>query len=314
MHLIVAKPRGFCAGVQRAIRVVELALERYGPPVYVRREIVHNRQVVQQLRQRGAIFVDELDQISPGSVAILSAHGSPPEVYAQAHRLRLRLIDATCPLVTKVHREVHRYAARGYCIVLIGHAGHDEIVGTMGQAPQQTVLVENVADARRIDLPSDQKGIILTQTTLSQDDARQIIEVLRRRYPHLELPPSDDICYATQNRQNAVRNLCSRIDLLLVVGSVTSSNSRRLVEVARAGGVEAQLIDGPEDLRPDWLRGRQCIGITSGASAPEEIVQAVISRLHELGAASTEEMDAPDEHVTFALPPLPSCAGDAGTA
>jgi len=306
MHLIVAKPRGFCAGVQRATRVVELALERYGPPVYVRREIVHNLHVVQQLRQRGAVFVDELDQIPPGSVAILSAHGSPPEVYAQAQRLGLRLIDATCPLVTKVHHEVRRYVARGYRIVLIGHAGHDEIVGTMGQAPEQTVLVENVADAWRLELPAGQKGVIVTQTTLSQDDARQIVEVLRRRYPHLELPPSDDICYATQNRQNAVKALCPRVDLLLVVGSATSSNSRRLVEVARAGGVEAHLIDGPDDLQRQWLRGRQRVGITSGASAPEEIVQAVICRLYELGATCTEEMEAPDEHVTFALPPLPS--------
>jgi len=304
MQALIAKPRGFCAGVERAIRVVELALERYGPPVYVRKEIVHNSHVVQRLREQGAVFVDELEEVPAKSVAILSAHGSPPEVYIEARRRRLRLIDATCPLVTKVHKEVQRYVRGGYRIILIGHAGHDEVVGTMGQAPEATVLVENLDDARRLGLPLGQRGVILTQTTLSQDDTQEIVAALRARFPQLERPPSDDICYATQNRQNAVKDLSGCIDLLLVVGSQNSSNSRRLTEVAQARGVRSHLINGPNDIDAQWLVGVTCVGVTSGASAPEDVVQAVLGRLEELGITHRQEMDAPVERVVFSLPPF----------
>ena len=304
MDAIVARPRGFCAGVERAIRAVELALEQYGPPVYVRKEIVHNSHVVQRLRALGATFVEDLHEVPEGAVTILSAHGSPPEVYAEAQRRGLRLVDATCPLVRKVHTEVRRYVQRGYQIILIGHPGHDEVIGTMGQAPEATVLVKGVADVARLELTPDAKGIILTQTTLSQDDTREIVAALLARFPHLELPPSDDICYATQNRQSAVKQIIARIDLLLVVGSQNSSNSRRLTEVARARGVAAYLIDGPDDIDSAWLQGAQCIGVTSGASAPEDIVQGVLAYLRQHGVASIAEIDAPDEGVTFTLPKL----------
>lgn len=302
MDLIVAKPRGFCAGVERAIRTVELALEQYGRPIYVRKEIVHNSHVVRRLRDAGAVFVDELDEVPPGAVAILSAHGSPPQVYEQARRLGLRLIDATCPLVTKVHREVHSYVKQGYRILLIGHAGHDEVIGTMGEAPTHTTLIENVEDARRLQLGPEEQGVILTQTTLSQDDAQAIVDVLRRRFPRLKMPPAEDICYATQNRQNAVKTLAGEIDLLLVVGSPNSSNSLRLTEVAKSRGVRAYLIDGPDDVDPAWLTGVERIGLSSGASAPEDVVQAVLSRLRELGVDGARWMDALEEGVSFRLP------------
>lgn len=304
MHAIVARPRGFCAGVERAIRVVELALEAYGAPVYVRKEIVHNVHVVQRLREQGAVFVEELDEVPDGAIAILSAHGSAPTVYAEAQRRGLRLIDATCPLVTKVHAEVRRYVKRGYRIVFIGHAGHDEVIGTLGQAPDDSLLIQNRGDAERLEWPAGQKGVILTQTTLSQDDTHEVIETLRRRIPSLELPPSDDICYATQNRQNAVKEIAERIDVLLVVGSQNSSNSRRLTDVARARGIRAYLIDGPDEIAPAWVAGARAVGVTSGASAPEDIVQLVLLRLRELGVAEMEEIQAPDEGVVFSLPPF----------
>ena len=302
MESILAKPRGFCAGVERAIRIVELALEQYGPPIYVRKEIVHNSHVVRRLRDQGARFVDELDDVPPGSVTILSAHGSPPIVFAAARELDLKVIDATCPLVRKVHIEVHRYLKRGYRIVLIGHAGHDEVVGTMGQAPEQTVLIEDVADAEGLELAAGEKGVILTQTTLSQDDTAEIVAALRRRFPQLELPSSDDICYATQNRQTAVKRITDQIDLLLVVGSANSSNSQRLTEVARARGVAAYLIDDVSELRQEWFDGLERVGITSGASAPEDVVQAVVGRLADFGIRDSFELDAPDEGVVFTLP------------
>ncbi len=302
MRVIVAKPRGFCAGVERAIRAVELALEEYGPPVYVRKEIVHNQHVVQRLRSEGAVFVDELDEVPEGAVTILSAHGSPPEVYDEVAGRKLRMIDATCPLVRKVHVEVRRYVRRGYRIFLIGHAGHDEVIGTTGQAPEATTLVETVADVERLELPADQPGIILTQTTLSQDDAQGIMDALLARFPHLELPPSDDICYATQNRQTAVKEIIAQIDLLLVVGSQNSSNSRRLTEVAKARGVPSYLVDGPEQIDPQWLAHVACVGVTSGASAPEVVVQSVLEYLRDRGAHEVHEVDAPDEGVTFTLP------------
>lgn len=267
MPAIVAKPRGFCAGVERAIRTVELALKQYGPPVYIRKQIVHNSHVVRRLRERGAVFVDELHEVPRHAVTILSAHGSPPEVYEQARQRGLRLLDATCPLVTKVHGEVRRYVQCGYRIILIGHAGHDEIIGTMGQAPADSVLIENLADVSKLEFSPNQPGVILMQTTLSQDDTRELVTALRQRFPQLELPPSEDICYATQNRQKAVKDIASRIDLLLVVGSQNSSNSRRLTEVGRAGGVQSHLLDGPDEIDPAWLAGKNTIGITSGASA-----------------------------------------------
>jgi 4-hydroxy-3-methylbut-2-enyl diphosphate reductase len=304
MEALIAKPRGFCAGVERAIRIVELALEKYGKPIYVRREIVHNAHVVRRLREAGALFVDELDQVPTGALTILSAHGSPPEVYEQARARRLRVIDATCPLVRKVHNEVRRYARDGYTIVLIGHAGHDEVVGTMGQAPERTVLVKNPDDVARLQIEPGQKGVILTQTTLSQDDARAIVEALRARFPQLELPPSEDVCYATQNRQNAIKQIAGQIDLLLVVGSVNSSNSVRLTEVAKSRGVRAYLIDGPQDIDATWFTGVSRVGLSSGASAPEDVVQAVLVRLRELDVSSVRESEAPDEGVAFKLPPL----------
>lgn len=304
MEAIVAKPRGFCAGVERAIRIVELALEKYGAPIYVRKEIVHNLHVVRRLRSAGAVLVDELEQVPAGAVTVLSAHGSPPEVYQQAGAQGLRLIDATCPLVTKVHKEVHRCVRDGYRIVLIGHAGHDEVVGTMGQAPDRTVLVENLDDVRRLVMSPGQKGVILTQTTLSQDDTGEIVHALLKRFPQLELPPSEDICYATQNRQNAIKELAGGIDLLLVVGSKNSSNSLRLTEVAKSRGVRAHLIDGPEDIDTQWFAGVSTVGVSSGASAPEQIVQAVLSHLRTLGVEQVTEVDAPDEGVAFKLPPL----------
>jgi 4-hydroxy-3-methylbut-2-enyl diphosphate reductase len=302
MEVVVAKPRGFCAGVERAIHVVELALARYGPPVYVRKEIVHNVHVVRRLRAQGALFVEELTEVPEGAVTILSAHGSPPQVYAEAEQRGLRMIDATCPLVRKVHTEVRRYVKLGYRIFLIGHAGHDEVVGTMGQAPDAVTLVERVADVARIELPADARGVVLTQTTLSQDDAREILTALLARFPQLELPPSDDICYATQNRQNAVRSMSDRIDLLLVVGSQNSSNSRRLTEVARARGIAAHLIDDPDGIDPQWLRGATRVGVTSGASAPEDVVQAVLAWLKARGVTAVMEIPAPDEGVVFSLP------------
>lgn len=312
MEAIVAKPRGFCAGVERAIKVVETALEMYGAPVYVRKEIVHNRKVVQRLQERGAIFVEELDEVPPDAVTVLSAHGSPPWVYEQAREQNLRLLDATCPLVTKVHREVHRYVGRGYHIFFIGHAGHDEVIGTMGQAPAQTVLIETMADADSVELTPNQPGVILTQTTLSQDDTQQIVDRLLARFPWLELPGSDDICYATQNRQNAIKGIADDIDLLLVVGSQNSSNSRRLTEVAHARGIEAHLIDGPEDILPEWLDDRRRVGVSSGASAPEDLVQAVLRLLRGTGAVAVVEQDGPEEGVVFRMPSMTdlTIAGD----
>jgi len=304
MEAIVAKPRGFCAGVERAIRVVEVALEQYGPPVYVRNEIVHNSHVVRRLRERGAVFIQELAEAPGGAVTILSAHGSPPEVFEQATERALRLIDATCPLVTKVHKEVQRFVRAGYRIILIGHSGHDEMVGTMGQAPAQTTLIETLADVETLELAPGEKGVILTQTTLSQDDTRAIVEALQRRFPRLELPPKEDICYATQNRQNAVKEIAPRIDLLLVVGSRNSSNSIRLTEVARARGVAAHLIDGPDDVDPTWLAAAQRVGVTSGASAPEDVVQAVLTLLRLHGVSAVQDVDAPDEGVVFRMPPI----------
>ena len=304
MKVILARPRGVCAGVERAVKIVELALERFGAPIYVRKEIVHNRFIVDHLRQQGARFVDELDEVPAGALVIFSAHGISPAVREDAERRGLRTVDATCPLVSKVHLEVLRYVKRDYNLVLIGHEGHDEVVGTLGHAPQSITLVTDVAHAERVELPLDKPLIVLTQTTLSVDDTKQIMGVLMRRFPQLETPGADDICYATQNRQNAVKALAeSRIDLLLVVGSNNSSNAKRLVEVGESRGVPGYLIDRGAEIRPEWLKGVSAVGVTSGASTPEELVQDVVARLRELGASEVEVSTTVEEHVVFTLPP-----------
>jgi 4-hydroxy-3-methylbut-2-enyl diphosphate reductase len=303
MRVLLASPRGFCAGVDRAIEIVELALSIYGRPVYVRHEIVHNRHVVERLRSMGAVFVDEIAEIPEGAVVVFSAHGVSPRVREEAAGRRLRAIDATCPLVTKVHLEARRHAAAGREILLIGHAGHVEVEGTMGEAPLRMTLVESVADAERVAVRDPAKVAFLTQTTLSVDDTRAITEVLRRRFPAIQGPPQEDICYATQNRQNAVKGLAVDIDVLLVVGAPNSSNSQRLVEVARAGGVRAHLVEEAAEIDPAWLRDADAVGVTAGASAPEELVRAIVDRLRALGGGAPLEVPTVVENVRFALPP-----------
>jgi 4-hydroxy-3-methylbut-2-enyl diphosphate reductase len=305
MNVVLANPRGFCAGVDRAVKIVDLALEVFGPPVYVRREIVHNSHVVHELRARGAVFVQELDEVPGGAVAILSAHGVAPSVYAEAKERGLQLIDATCPLVTKVHLEVHRFVKQGYHIVLIGHAGHDEVIGTMGQAPGQITLVENESQARTVSLPNTKKLVVLTQTTLGVDDTASVMTALRERFPALELPPTDDICYATQNRQDAVKAMAERkIDVLLVVGSRNSSNAARLVEVGVARGIAGYLIDRADEIDPAWVVSARSVGVTAGASTPEHVVLAVLQRLQELGGAKIELCSMAEEDTVFQLPVL----------
>lgn len=305
MKILLSNPRGFCAGVDRAVKIVELALEVFGPPVYVRKEIVHNRHVVGGLRDRGAIFIEELDEVPQGSLAILSAHGSAPEVYQQAKERGLRLLDATCPLVTKVHLEVHRFVKQGYHILLIGHRGHDEVLGTMGEAPGHITLIENVDQAENLAVPPHEKLMVLTQTTLSMDDTDAVLNALRRRFPAIEIPPTDDICYATQNRQDAVKEMVSRgIDILLVVGSRNSSNAARLVETSRIRGRAAHLIDAAEEIDPAWLGNASVVGVTAGASTPEDVIQAVLGRLKALGADGIELCTTAEEDTVFQLPVL----------
>ncbi len=300
--ILLASPRGFCAGVDRAIEIVTLALEAYGAPVYVRHEIVHNRHVVESLREQGAVFVDELADVPEGSLVIFSAHGVSPRVREEARERGLRALDATCPLVTKVHVEALRYAREGYEIVLVGHRGHVEVVGTLGHAPQRMHLVETVEDARRLAVENPELLAVLTQTTLSVDDTRQILEVLRERFPRIRVPGKDDICYATQNRQNAVKALATRADLVLVVGAPTSSNSNRLVEVARAHGAAARLVESAAEVEPAWLDGCRALGLTAGASTPQILVDQVIERLQALGCDRVEEVEITHEDVEFNLP------------
>ena len=300
MEVILASPRGFCAGVDRAIQIVELALQKFGPPVYVRHEIVHNRHVVDDLRGRGAVFVDELADVPKGAVVIFSAHGISPAVRREARERGLRALDATCPLVTKVHLEALRYARHGYTIVLIGHRGHVEVEGTMGEAPESMVLVESVADVERLELADPTKVAYLTQTTLSVDDVRTIVDALKRRYPHVHEPAKADICYATQNRQDAVKELARRCGIVLVVGAPTSSNANRLVEVAASLGAKAYLIEAAEDIDAAWLTGD--VGITAGASTPEDVVMACVKRVAELGDYRVEEFRLLEERVMFPLP------------
>jgi len=298
--LYLAAPRGFCAGVDRAIDIVEIALQVYGAPVYVRHEIVHNRHVVDELRRKGAMFVDELAEVPPGAVVIFSAHGVSPQIRREAKERGLRALDATCPLVTKVHLEALRYAKEGYSIVLIGHRGHVEVEGTLGEAPEAISLVETVADVERLELQHPDKVAYISQTTLSVDDVRDIVQALKRRYPSVREPAKADICYATQNRQDAMKELASRAGLVLVVGAPTSSNANRLVEVARAAGADSYLIEAPEDIRPEWLTGD--VGLTAGASTPEHVVQGCIERVRELGGHKVEEFRLLEERVWFPLP------------
>jgi 4-hydroxy-3-methylbut-2-en-1-yl diphosphate reductase len=304
VKILLASPRGFCAGVDRAIEIVELCLERYGPPVYVRHEIVHNRHVVEDLRGKGALFVDDPGDVPEGSLLVFSAHGVSPAVRERAAARRLRVIDATCPLVTKVHVEALRFAREGYEIVLVGHAGHVEVEGTMGHAPERFHLVESAADVARLAVRDPSRLACLTQTTLSVDDTREIMEALRRRFPEIRLPRKDDICYATQNRQNAVKELMRDAEVLLVVGAPASSNSRRLVELGQKAGARAYLVQTAADIDPAWLASARCVGVTAGASAPELLVREVVARLRELAGRDAVVHAPPqvDEGVVFQLP------------
>jgi len=307
MNVVLANPRGFCAGVDRAIEIVKRALETLGAPIYVRHEVVHNRFVVEDLKHRGAVFVEELDEVPDGATVIFSAHGVSQAVRSEADRRGLKVFDATCPLVTKVHLEVARQCRAGRDMVLIGHAGHPEVEGTMGQWSAQAgagriYLVEDIDDVATLHVDQPDNLSYTTQTTLSVDDTRGIIEALKARFPLIQGPKNDDICYATQNRQDAVRELAQHCDLVLVVGSPNSSNSNRLRELAEREGVEAHLIDGAVEIDPHWVRGRQHIGVTAGASAPEVLVQGVLERLHELGAHSVRELHGEPEDMVFALP------------
>ena len=305
MRILLASPRGFCAGVDRAIEIVEAALARFGPPVYVRHEIVHNRHVVEELRKKGAVFVDEPAEAPRGALLIYSAHGVSPAVREAAAQQGLRTIDATCPLVTKVHVEARRFADSGHEIVLVGHAGHVEVEGTMGHAPERMRLVEDVADVARLEVEDPARLAVLTQTTLSVDDTRDVLDALRRRFPEVQLPRKDDICYATQNRQNAVKAMLGEAELVLVVGAPESSNSNRLVEIARKAGLPAHLVQTADEIEPAWLEGIGCVGVTAGASAPEVLVSEVIERLRALagGEVRVDMQPVSDEGVVFQLPP-----------
>ena len=298
--IILANPRGFCAGVVRAIEVVERALDLLPPPIYVFHEIVHNRHVVGRLSARGIVFVNRLEEVPDGSICIFSAHGVSPSVRQLAKHKQFRVIDATCPLVTKVHLEAIRFTRDGYSLVLIGHPGHEEVDGTMGEAPMH--LVSSVQDVESLQISDPEKVVYLTQTTLSLDDTAQIVEALRARYPRLTSPPKDDICYATQNRQNAVKNVAQSVDLMLVVGSSNSSNSQRLTEAAQAAGVPAYLVNDETEIRSEWLEQAEVVGVTAGASAPEEIVLQVVDHLRSSQAIQVEGLELEDEHVHFAIP------------
>jgi len=300
-QVILAKPRGFCAGVVRAVDIVDLALEMYGPPIYVRHEIVHNKYVVQDFEARGVVFVDHIHEVPDDSVVIFSAHGIPPEVRQEAQRRGLRSVDATCPLVTKVHHEALRYVEQGYHIFLVGHAGHVEVEGTMGHVPHDVTLVQTEEEAEVVEGPEHGKVAFLTQTTLSVDDVAGILTVLKRRFPQIVGPAKDDICYATQNRQDAVKRMAPEVDAVFVVGAPNSSNSNRLVEVARAEGLPAYLVQTRDELKPEWLEGVETVGVTAGASAPETLVMDIVEALR--GPTGTvRPLDGPEERVHFPLP------------
>ncbi len=301
-RLLLASPRGYCAGVDRAVQTVERALDLYGAPIYVRKEIVHNKHVVEQLRARGAIFVDQEDEVPEGKTVVFSAHGVSPAVHANAAARGLATIDATCPLVTKVHVEAKKFAEQGYTIVLVGHSGHEEVEGTMGEAPSSMVLVESEEDVDRLEVDDPQRVAYLTQTTLSVDETSRIIARLRERFPGITGPRTDDICYATTNRQAAVRQLARECDLVLVIGSRNSSNSQRLVEVAREYGAASHLIDNEGQVREEWLEGMRTVGITSGASAPEELVDRLVDFFRARGTEDVAELEVVQEDVRFMLP------------
>jgi 4-hydroxy-3-methylbut-2-en-1-yl diphosphate reductase len=312
-RLLLAAPRGYCAGVDRAVRTVERALELYGAPVYVRKEIVHNKHVVEQLRAQGAVFVQSENEVPEGATAVFSAHGVAPSVHANARRRALQTIDATCPLVTKVHVEAKRFAADGYTVVLVGHAGHEEVEGTMGEAPDDIVLIETEQDVDQVDVRDPSKVAYISQTTLSVDETRGIINRLRERFPAIIGPRTDDICYATTNRQAAVKQLARQCELVLVVGSRNSSNSNRLVEVAREQGADSYLIDDEGQVRDEWLIGKRVVGITSGASAPEELVKRLVEFFQARGTSDVQELEVVHEDVRFMLPKVIRRA-TAGTA
>jgi 4-hydroxy-3-methylbut-2-enyl diphosphate reductase len=314
MKIFLANPRGFCAGVNMAIESLDRALEFFGPPIYVYHEIVHNKYVVERFQRRGTVFVESLDDVPEGSPLLYSAHGVSPQIRDQARRRGLAAIDATCPLVTKVHLEAIKYAREGYTIILIGHEGHDEVVGTMGEAPERMVLVETAAEVEALEVADPEKVAYLTQTTLSVDDANVVIAALRKKFPRIANPPKDDICYATQNRQEAVRELAPRTDVVLVLGSQNSSNSKRLAEIANALGPHAHLIDGVSEIDPSWFVGVETVLITAGASAPEDVVQKCIDYLEKQFGATIQEEFVREENVHFPLPRslrelLPTAAG-----
>ena len=301
--LILAKPRGFCAGVERAIEIVDIALKIYPPPVFVYHEIVHNSHVVRDLGDRGAIFVNSVGETPDGSVLIFSAHGISPEVRAEARAKKLRVIDATCPLVTKVHMEAILFAKQGRTIILVGHEGHDEVVGTMGEAPEKIVLVDTPADVENLVLEDPEKVAVITQTTLSLDDTKDTIAAIKKKFPKVIFPPKEDICYATTNRQIAVKEIAKKADLILVIGSENSSNSKRLQEVSKDKGVQAYLIDDVTKIKPEWFEGVKTVAITAGASAPEHLVQEVLKYFRNLGVSEVKEEEVISEAVKFGLPP-----------
>jgi len=303
LNLVLASPRGFCAGVDRAITIVEKALGMYGSPIYVQHEIVHNKHVVQRLRNEGAVFVENIDEIPEGSHAIFSAHGVSPEVRKRAEKRKLQVLDATCPLVTKVHREAQRYAQKEHTIILIGHHNHVEVKGTVGEAPEHIFVVGTVEEVSDLKIPDEKKVGYITQTTLSLDDTAEIITALKERFPEIKGPAKDDICYATQNRQNAVKALSKEVDLVLVVGAQNSSNSMRLLEVAETTGVKARRIESAAELDPEWLEEVRNVGITAGASAPEDIVQGIVAEISKMSSSSSvRDLEIVQEDVTFALP------------
>jgi len=301
-EIVLAGPRGFCAGVERAIDIVELALQVCPPPVYVRKEIVHNRHVVEALGAKGAIFVDELDEVPDDATVIFSAHGVSPAVREQAKRRGLRVIDATCPLVTKVHLEAIRYAREGYTIILVGHEDHDEVIGTTGEAPERIVVVSTPEEVEALQVPDPDKVAYITQTTLSVDDTREVIDALRRRFPGIVGPSKDDVCYATQNRQAAVKTVAAEVDVVLVIGAANSSNANRLREVSEAVGTRAYLINEIREIKPEWLEGASRVGITAGASTPEFLVHEAVHALRRMGAEEVREVHVVDENVRFGLP------------
>ncbi|HVS28687.1 MAG TPA: 4-hydroxy-3-methylbut-2-enyl diphosphate reductase [Solirubrobacteraceae bacterium] len=301
-RILLAAPRGYCAGVDRAVQTVEQALDLYGAPVYVRKEIVHNKHVVAQLRERGVVFVDQETEVPEGATVVFSAHGVAPSVHANAEQRGLKTIDATCPLVTKVHVEAKKFAAEGYTIVLVGHAGHEEVEGTMGEAPDRIVLVETVEDVEALDIADPDRVAYISQTTLSVDETRAIIDRLREKFPAIVGPRTDDICYATTNRQAAVKQLAAACDMVLVIGSENSSNSQRLVEVTRELGTDSYLIDHEGQVREEWLEGKRVVGITSGASAPEELVTRLVAYFRARGTQDVQELEVVQEDVRFMLP------------